>query len=38
VRLAGGSDLEAHAAKPSAARMTSTGASTPVHSSNDRAP
>ena len=38
VRLAGGGEAEAHAAERTAARMTSTGAGTPVQSSNDAAP
>ena len=38
VRLAGGDELETHAAKPTAARITSTGAGIPVQSSNDAAP
>src|SRR5205807_3960431 len=36
VRLAGGDEL--HHEERTAARMTSTGASTPVHASNDAAP
>jgi len=38
VRLARGRQLEVHACKPSALRMTDTGAGTPVQSSNDAAP
>ncbi len=38
VRLAGGDELERHGCKPMAARITSTGAGTPVQSSNDAAP
>src|SRR6478609_5599285 len=38
VRLAGGDELERHRAKPTAARITSTGAATPVQSSNEATP
>src|SRR5205085_1580137 len=38
VRLAGGCELERHAGKPSARRMTCTGAGTPVQSRKDAAP
>ena len=38
VRLAGGGESERHAAERTAARMTSTGAGTPVQRSNDAAP
>ena len=38
MRLAGGRERERHGAERTAARMTSTGAGTPVQSSNDAAP
>ena len=38
VRLAGGRELERHAPKPTALRITSTGAGTPVQRSNEAAP
>src|SRR4029079_3275112 len=38
VRLAGRDELERHRAKPTAARITSTGAGTPVQSSNEATP
>ena len=38
VRLAGCGELQGHAGKPSALRITGTGAGTPVQSSNDAAP
>src|SRR5581483_1331733 len=38
VRLPGGDERKGHGAKPTAARITSTGAGIPVHSSNDAAP
>src|SRR5207244_11962877 len=38
VRLARSDELERHAGKPSAARMTSTGASRPVQGPNEAAP
>ena len=38
VRLACRRQIKSHAGKPSALRMTSTGAGTPVQSSNDSAP
>ena len=38
VRLPGGRELERHDDKPTARRITSTGAGTPVQSSNEAAP
>src|SRR5439155_8421452 len=38
VRFAGGYEVQCHQAERTAARITSTGAGTPVHSSNDAAP
>ncbi len=38
VRLAGSGQLERHASNPSARRITSTGAASPVQSSNEAAP
>jgi hypothetical protein len=38
VRLPSGRELERHEDKPTARRITSTGAGTPVQSSNEAAP